>query len=64
MSYSSSDIRNICLVGPSNAGKTQLTEALLHAGGAINTCGSVDQGDTVSDFTKRERELGHSQYVA
>lgn len=64
MAYGSSEIRNVCLVGPSNAGKTQLTEALLHAGGAIKTCGSVDQGDTVSDFTKREKELGHSQFSA
>jgi len=64
MSYGSEDIRNVCLVGPSNAGKTQLAEALLFAGGAIPTCGSVDQGDTVSDFTPRERELGHSQYAS
>jgi elongation factor G len=62
MAYSSGDIRNVCLVGPSNAGKTQLTETLLYAGGAITTCGSVDRGDTVSDFTKREQQLGHSQY--
>jgi len=62
MPYSSSEIRNVCLVGPSNAGKTQLAEALLYAGGAIAECGSVDQGNTVSDFTARERELGHSQY--
>jgi len=64
MAYSSSDIRNVCLVGPSNAGKTQLAEALLYAGGAIDARGSVDQGDTVSDFTKREQQLGHSQYVS
>jgi elongation factor G len=62
MSYASEDIRNVCLVGPSNAGKTQLAEALLFAGGAIPKCGSVDRGDTVSDFTPRERQLGHSQY--
>ena len=62
MAYSSGDIRNVCLVGPGNAGKTQLAEALLYAGGAITTCGSVDHGDTVSDFTKREKLLGHSQY--
>ena len=62
MSYGSEDIRNVCLVGPSNAGKTQLAEALLYAGGAIPKRGSVDRGDTVSDFTARERQLGHSQY--
>ena len=64
MNYSSKDIRNVCLVGPGNAGKTQLAEALLFAGGAIPQCGSVDRGDTVSDFTPRERQLGHSQYAS
>jgi elongation factor G len=64
MPYTLGDIRNVCLVGPSNSGKTQLTEALLHAGGKISDCGSVHKGDTVSDFTSRERELGHSQYSA
>ena len=62
MAYSTSDIRNVCLVGPSNAGKTQLAERLLHTGGAIAEYGSVDKGNTVSDFTERERQLGHSQY--
>jgi len=58
--YATADIRNVCLVGLGQAGKTELTEALLHAGGAIPHCGTVAQGNTVSDFTKRERELGHS----
>ena len=62
MAYSTSDIRNVCLVGPSNAGKTQLAERLLHRGGAIAEYGSVDKGNTVSDFTEREKQLGHSQY--
>ncbi len=34
MPYSTADIRNVCLVGPSHAGKTLLTEALLLAGGS------------------------------
>jgi elongation factor G len=50
----------VCLVGLGQAGKTQLNEALLHAGGAIPQCGSVEKGNTVSDFTRRERELKHS----
>ena len=64
MAHKSTDIRNVCLVGPSNAGKTQLAEALLHAGGKISEQGLVEKGNTVSDYTRRERELGHSQYVS
>jgi elongation factor G len=64
MGYTSTDIRNVCLVGPRNAGKTQLTEALLHAGGKIPEQGAVEKGTTVSDYTQRERDLGHSQYVS
>jgi elongation factor G len=60
MAYTTTDIRNICLVGPGSAGKTQLTEALLHAGGAIPHSGLVERGDTVSDFTAREKQGGHS----
>ncbi|MDX1404126.1 MAG: elongation factor G [Woeseiaceae bacterium] len=64
MAYTTADIRNICLVGPGGAGKTQLTEALLHAGGAIPHCGSVEKGDTVSDFNPREKQDQHSLYPA
>jgi elongation factor G len=64
MPYNSENIRNVCLVGPGNSGKTQLAEALLFAGGAIPKCGSVNSGDTVLDFTERERQIGHSLYPA
>ena len=62
MPYSTADIRNVCLVGPSHAGKTLLTEALLHAGGKIAEKGSIEKGTTVSDYTPREKEIGHSQF--
>ena len=61
MPYSTLDIRNVCLVGPSHAGKTLLTEALLHAGGKIPEKGSIEKGTTVSDYSRREKEIGHSQ---
>lgn len=62
MAYTTADIRNVCLVGPGHAGKTQLAEALLYAGGAISSRGAVEQGDTVSDFSPMERQIGHSLY--
>ena len=55
MAYTTADLRNLCLIGPGHAGKTQLIEALLSAGGAISHSGSIEEGDTVSDFNAKER---------
>ena len=48
------------LVGHGGAGKTSLTEALLHAAGAINRPGRVEDGNTVSDFDPYEVTKGIS----
>lgn len=43
-------IRNFAIVGHRASGKTMLTEAMLATGGVINRMGSIEQGNTVSDY--------------
>jgi len=58
--YTTDAIRTIALVGHGAAGKTTLTEALLHKAGAIPAPGSVEKGTTVCDFDPLEKEFMHS----
>ncbi len=49
---------NLGILAHVDAGKTTLTEALLHATGAIDTAGSVDAGTTHTDTLALERQRG------
>ena len=54
--YSTSDIRNVALIGHGDCGKTSLGAAMLHTAGAVNRLGKVDDGTTVTDFDEEEIE--------
>ena len=60
MSHTTQCIRNVALAGHPAAGKTTVFEALLHAGGTLQTAGNVERGSTVSDFDPIEKQRGHS----
>src|SRR5438445_572230 len=51
-------ILNLGILAHVDAGKTTLTERLLFAAGVITKVGSVDDGDTQTDFLPLERQRG------
>lgn len=54
-SYTADKIRNIVLLGHHGSGKTTMTEALLNVTGVTKKMGSVEEGNTVSDYDKEEK---------
>ena len=54
--YNADKIRNVALLGHSSCGKTTITEALLLNTKVTNRMGKVEDGNTVSDFDKEEKE--------
>ena len=60
------NIRNICLIGHGNSGKTSLAESMLYVTGAIDRMGKVSDGNTVCDYDAEEiaRQITISTAVA
>jgi elongation factor G len=56
MSLDPKQIRNIVMLGHSHSGKTSLIESMLFESKAITRRGTIDAGNTVSDFSEIEQE--------
>ncbi|NCB63775.1 MAG: GTP-binding protein, partial [Clostridia bacterium] len=66
MSYSTQNIRNVCLLGHGGNGKTSLAESMLYLTGGTDRLGKVTDGNTVCDYDPEEtrRQFSISTAVA
>ncbi|MCR5719266.1 MAG: elongation factor G [Lachnospiraceae bacterium] len=54
--YTTDKIRNVVLLGHGGSGKTSLCEAMAYLSGITSRMGKVDDGNTLSDFSKEEQK--------
>ncbi len=55
-----SNLRNLLFAGHAGAGKTLLAERLLNESGASSRMGSIEDGNTVCDWSEDAKKHGHS----
>ncbi|WP_022759365.1 elongation factor G [Butyrivibrio fibrisolvens] len=54
--YTTDKIRNVVLLGHGSCGKSTLAEAMCYLAGVTSRLGSIDDGNTVSDYDKEEQK--------
>lgn len=64
MAFDTNKIRNAVLLGHSRSGKTTLAETMLYESGAISRMGTVEEGNTISDFNEIEKLKGNSVFCS
>ncbi|MBD5171928.1 MAG: elongation factor G [Bacteroides sp.] len=60
--YKTNEIKNIALLGAKGSGKTTLAESMIYECGVIKRRGTIDAGNTVSDYFPVEKEYGYSVF--
>ena len=62
--FHAAEIRNFAVTGHASTGKTLLCEAMLVCAGKLTRAGTIEQGNTVSDFHPDEKEHRQSIHAA
>ena len=62
--FTTDKIRNVVLLGHSGAGKTSLIESMAYLAGQISKPGTIEAGNTISDYDKLEQKNKFSIYTS
>lgn len=62
--FTTDKIRNVVLLGHGGCGKTSLAEAMAYLAGLTNRMGTVDDGNTISDYDKEESKRHFSIHTS
>ena len=58
--YGTQQLRNVVILGHGGAGKSTVAEAMAYVTGAISKMGKISDGNTISEYYKKEIKRGFS----